>query len=411
MAPLRGSFSVPTLGMTSQNTESALSVIVPARNEEDVLGRCLESLVRQKDPPGHKMAEWGTPLEDSLPHPFSNEGKGWGTQGEILPQQRGPSTLVSASADASAQDDPPHKKFPDCEVIVVDDRSTDRTRKIAESFPVTVIEADPLPEGWSGKCNACWSGAQIAKGKWLLFTDADTVHEPNSIAQGLLEAEEAGAALLSYSPKQEVHGLAERALMPVVFAELAKTYRPKDVCDPNSPAAAANGQYLLVRRDAYDAVGGHSAVATTILEDVELARRVKQAGFRLQFRTSDVVRTRMYRSFGAMWEGWTKNLALLFPRPLWLAVKRVLEFVLIFLFLTGVLVAIADRDWIGLGINGVLLALLPSLFVRRIQRAHFDGLSNALAIFGLPLFSVLLANSYMAHRKGSVRWKGRVYGT
>src|SRR5580704_6483293 len=85
--------------------------------------------------------------------------------------------------------------------------------------------------------------------------------------------------------------------MPVICAELAATYRPKDVCDPNSPVAAANGQYLLIRRDVYDAVGGHAAVARAILEDVELAKRVKQAGGLLRFRVSDVVSTRMYRSF------------------------------------------------------------------------------------------------------------------
>ncbi len=166
------------------------------------------------------------------------------------------------------------------------------------------------------------AGRKLRRDKWLLFTDADTLHGSDSIAEGLAEAERTGAAMLSYSPRQEVHGLAERALMPVIFAELATTFRPKEVSDPNSPAAAANGQYLLIRRDAYDAVGGHASVADAILEDVELARRVKQAGYRLQFRQSDAVSTRMYRSFGAMWEGWTKNLALLFPRPLWLAVKR-----------------------------------------------------------------------------------------
>ena len=136
---------------------------------------------------------------------------------------------------------------------MVDDHSSDGTRAIAESFPVRVIAADPLPPGWSGKCNAVWSGAKVAKGKWLLFTDADTKHAPDSIAQGLHEAQDCGAALLSYSPKQEVHSFAERALMPVIFAELAATYRPKDVCDPKSPVAAANGQYLLIRRDVYDA--------------------------------------------------------------------------------------------------------------------------------------------------------------
>ena len=300
---------------------------------------------------------------------------------------------------------------PSYEIIVVDDHSTDRTREIAQGFPVTTITADPLPAGWSGKCNAVWSGANVARGKWLLFTDADTKHTRNSIAHGLQEAQATGAAMLSYSPRQEVHSFAERALMPVIFAELATTYKPTDVNDPNSPAAAANGQYLLVRRDAYFAVGGHAPVAHCILEDVELARLVKRAGFKLQFRLSDVVSTRMYRSFSRMWEGWTKNLALLFPNPRWLAMKRWVEFILIALTFVAILVAIADHDRIGTAVNGLLTATFLGLFFRRIRRAHFDWLSNTLAICGLPLFGILLLNSYICHKKGSVRWKGRLYGS
>ena len=335
--------------MTAPAAQPEVSVIVPARNEEACLANCLRSLVGQAGPA--------------------------------------------------------------YEVIVVDDHSTDRTPAIAEQFPVTVITADALPEGWSGKCNACWSGAKIAKGKWLLFTDADTTHAADSIAQGKTEAESKGAALLSYSPKQEVHGFAERALMPVIFAELAVTFRPREVSDPNSPAAAANGQYLLIRRDTYDTVGGHAAVAWAILDDVELAKLVKRAGYGLQFRTSDVVSTRMYRSFGQMWEGWTKNLALLFPRPLWLAGERAVEFLLIVGFVGGVTMAIGDRSAIGAGINGLGAAILGSMFLRRITRAHFDWLSNLLAVFGLPLFSVLLVNSYISHKRGELTWKGRVYGS
>ena len=202
--------------MTPETTPE-VSVIVPARNEEACLADCLRTLVGQAGP--------------------------------------------------------------SYEIIVVDDHSTDGTRAIAESFPVRVIAADPLPAGWSGKCNAAWSGAKIAQGQWLLFTDADTKHAPDSIATGLQEAKESSADLLSYSPKQEVGSLAERALMPVIFAELATTYPPKEVCDPDSPVAAANGQYLLIRREVYDAIGGHAAVATAILEDVELAKRAKQAGY------------------------------------------------------------------------------------------------------------------------------------
>lgn len=296
------------------------------------------------------------------------------------------------------------------EIIVVDDHSTDATREIAASFPVQVIGADPLPSGWSGKCNAAWSGAKVAKGRWLLFTDADTKHAPNSVATGLREARECDAGLLSYSPKQEVHSFAERALMPLIFAELAKAYRPKDVSNPASPAAAANGQYLLIRREVYDAVGGHAAEGGAILEDVELARRVKRAGYRLQFRLADSVSARMYRSFRDMWEGWTKNLALLFPHPRRLALIRLGEFAIL---------ASGIYFFVDTWLNGNLIEITSETaativffvyFFRRIAKAHFDWLSNTLAIFGLPLFALLLLNSDISHKRGSVRWKGREYG-
>ena len=233
---------------------------------------------------------------------------------------------------------------------------------------------------------------------------------PHRLPVDLREAEEYGAALLSYSPKQEVHSLAERALMPVIFAELAVSFRPREVSDPASPAAAANGQYLLIRRDAYDAVGGHAAVAKAILEDVELARKVKtRRAIGFSFGLSDVVSTRMYRSFPQMWEGWTKNLALLFPNARGLALRRGLEFVLIVASVTGVAIALMDRDRTGVLVNGAIAFGLLVFFYQRIRRAHFDWLSNVLAIFGLPLFTVLLLRSYISHKRGSVVWKGRRY--
>src|SRR5580698_3557378 len=247
-----------------------VSVIVPARNEEASLGACLESLAAQ--------------------------------------------TQVSF------------------EIIVVDDGSTDRTREIARAFGgVRVVDPAALRPGWIGKNNALVAGAKEARGEWLLFTDADTVHRGGSLARSLEEAQRQKAALLSYSPEQEVHGFWERAVMPVIFAELASSYRPSDVSDPASSAAAANGQYILISREAYDAVGGHAAIATSLLEDVELARAVKASGRKLFFRYGgDAVRTRMYRSFAQLREGWTKNLVLLFPSPVRLAVMRFVEFLLLF---------------------------------------------------------------------------------
>ncbi len=249
-----------------------VSVIVPARNEEACLGACLDSL----------LAQTGVEFE----------------------------------------------------IVVVDDASTDRTRQIAEShlhgFPGgRVISAPPLAARGSGKCNAAQAGADAAHGEWLLFTDADTVHLPGSLPRALREAREYRASMLSYSPAQEVKGLLELAVMPVIFAELAVTYRPSEVCDPASPAAAANGQFLLITREAYDAVGGHAAVSHTLLEDVALAQAVKRSGRNLRFRfAGDAVRTRMYRTWRELRDGWTKNLAILFPRTLRLAAVRSIEFLL-----------------------------------------------------------------------------------
>jgi glycosyltransferase involved in cell wall biosynthesis len=338
---------VPTAEALPQRP--TVSVIVPARNEEACLGTCLASLLGQA----------GVAFE----------------------------------------------------IILVDDASTDRTREIAQSFPgVRVIAAPSLPTGWTGKNNALVAGAEKARGHWLLFTDADTTHLPGSLAGAVAEAQKHGSALLSYSPEQEVHSFWEKAIMPVVFAELAVTFRPSLVSNPRSSAAAANGQYLLISREAYDAIGGHGALASNLLEDVALARAVKAAGRKIYFRYGgDAVRTRMYRSFSQLIEGWTKNLALLFPNPRLLALLRMTEFLLI----TGscaIAISSAAAGRRAPTIAGVILALVVvGIFVKRIHRAHFSWEEDTLSIFGLPIFSYLLWRSYNAHKKGIVTWKGRQY--
>jgi len=326
-----------------------VSVIIPARNEEANLAQCLESLVSQTD-----------------------------------------------------------LTF---EIIVVDDASTDHTRQIAQTFPqVNVVDAPPLPPGWTGKNNALVAGAKTARGKWLLFTDADTFHHPGSLARSLSEAERNSAALLSYSPEQEVRGFLENAVMPVIFAELACTYRPSEICNPASRAAAANGQYLLITRQAYDAVGGHTAVATSLLEDVALAKAVKDSGHRILFRFGgDAVRTRMYRSFSQLREGWAKNLVLLFPSPLRLATLRLMEFLLIVGSATIAFVATSRGNYRPGSFAAILAVIMIARLLRRIRKAHFSWTSNALAPFGLPIFSYLLLRSRLSYKKGLVTWKGRTY--
>ncbi len=335
------------------NNHPVVSIIVPARNEEACLGACLESLV----------AQTGITFE----------------------------------------------------IIVVDDDSTDRTAEVARLFPnVRLIPAGPLPENWTGKNNAMSAGAKVAhtKAKWLLFTDADTVHKPGSLALAVAEAEQYGASLLSYSPEQEVRGFWEKAVMPVIFAELAATYPPKKVNDPASPIAAANGQYLLISREAYEAVGGHVKIANDLLEDVAMARLVKCSGRKLFFRYGgEAVRTRMYRSWVQLEEGWTKNLAMLFPSPRGLAVLRSAEFVLIIGNLAAAIWAtLSGRPNLALQ-TWLLTIILAGWFWMRIRKAHFPALFSLLAILGLPVFSYLLLRSSRLRQNGGVMWKGRTYQT
>jgi len=297
------------------------------------------------------------------------------------------------------------------EVIVVDDGSTDRTREIALCFPgVRVIDPQPLPARWTGKNNALVAGAKEARGEWLLFTDADTVHLPGSLAHSVKEATQRSAALFSYSPEQEVDGFWQRAVMPVIFAELARTYRPRDVCDPASPTAAANGQYLLMSREAYQQVGGHAAVATEILEDVALARLVKARGGKtVLLYGRGAVRTRMYRDFAQLREGWTKNLVLLFPKTSRLAVVRLAEFSGIVCGATISILAAAKSRAALASVIGASSAVLYLSFLRRMRTAHFSWPSNLLAVLGLPMFSYLLLRSQLSHKRGTVQWKGRSY--
>ena len=299
----------------------------------------------------------------------------------------------------------------DFEIVVVNDSSSDHTRKIAQSFAaVRVLDAPRLPTHWSGKNNALVAGAAAARGRWLLFTDADTTHLPGSLAGSVAEAKKRGAQLLSYSPKQEVRGFWEKAVMPVIFGELATAYRPALVSNPKFKAAAANGQYLLISRDAYDAVGGHAAVAESLLEDVALARAVKTSGRTIFFRYGgNAVRTRMYRSFGQLIEGWTKNLALLFPSPLRLAVLRLTEFVLIAANAAIAISSAVDGHERPAIVCGLLALGLIGLLLLRIRKAHFSWDANVVAVFGLPVFSFLLWRSQAAYRKGAVSWKGRAY--
>ncbi len=337
----------------------------------------------------------------------------------IVPARNEEAVLPGFLASVLAQSEPGFALGVEWELIVVNDDSRDGTRGIAERAAagtqgVTVMDAPALDlsarGGFTGKNNACWAGAQAAKGQWLLFTDADTVHEVGDLSRSIREADRHHAALLSYSPRQIVTGFWQRTVMPLVFSELASVYPPKLVSDPGSKLAAANGQFLLVEREAYFSVGGHRALAREVLEDVALARAVKRSGKTIRFRYApDALAARMYRSTPEMIEGWTKNLALLMPSPIALALWRVLDILLFFGL--PVLAFIVPPKIPYQGIVFFLLWVRTCFrFYNRVMRSHFPVVDVAISILGIPLFAYLLVRSYVHHKvKRSIEWKGRTY--
>ena len=327
----------------------SVTAIVPARNEESVITTCIQSL---------------------------------GVQSEIA------------------------------EILVVNDQSSDQTasvvRGLMEKIPnLRLLEAGGLPVGWVGKNHALWVGVQQAKSGWLLFTDADAEHEPNSAARALQIAHEHNAALISFSPEQITEKWYEKALIPYVYLRLAKKFSYDQVNDPASSAAAANGQFLMIRRDVYDSIGGHPGVAGEVLEDVAIATRVKHAGHGIWFGSGKgLVRTRMYRSFGAMWEGWKKNLYRLMGGTPWVVFRELesnlpwIPFLLIllglkfpFLLFLGVLFLIARQVSYGLDL----------------ARNHFPFSFIFYYVPAVLLYVGVLWASYRGHIHGRIAWKGREY--
>jgi hypothetical protein len=302
-------------------TPAVVTAIVPARNEEKVIAACVESLEQQSE------------------------------IGEIL---------------------------------VVNDQSTDRTADIVRGLTVEIshlrlLQTREVPPGWVGKNNAVWIAAREANSAWLLFTDADAELAPGAVRRALEIAEEQKAALVSFSPQQVTETWYEKSLIPFVYCRLAKYFSFDAVNDPASPVAAANGQFLMIRRESYEAMGGHASIAGEVLEDVALARR-------------------------AMCEGWTMNLYQLLggrPGAVYRELLGVVPWVPLLLLMLGMWLPFALL--VGLG----LLLARHAAYGAALASNHFRLAYILYYIPGVVLYAVVLWASYRAHVRGKVAWKGR----
>jgi chlorobactene glucosyltransferase len=307
-------------------------------------------------------------------------------------------------------------------IVVVDDGSQDGTgqavARMARDDPrIELIDPGDLPAGWMGKPHACWQGTLRSRAEWLCFIDADVRATPDLVGAALAAALQQRIDMLSLNPLQELGGFWERLIIPagLVLIGCAQDLRPVD--DPASPEVSANGQFLLVRRAVYFAVGGHMAVRGEICEDKALAARVKHAGWRYRMLGAErLARTRMYTSLNALWEGLGKN------------ATEILG--------DGPNTAAAATAALVIGWTAILLPILATLSAVR-QPSTAAAIGGALAILGSaavigiqigtarhfripPVFGLLFPLAYTAiaalawhsfalRRAGRVTWKGRTY--
>ncbi len=312
------------------------------------------------------------------------------------------------------------QRWIDFEVIVVDDRSNDATPEILarlarEDPRLRVVRGEELPAGWIGKPWALAQGARLARGTWLLFTDADSEHAPAGAASALWFATRAGADALSIATHQELVTFWERATLPSILGTILFVAGPLGaINDPAQPRkAVANGQYILASRAAYDALGGHTALKGEIVEDVAFARRMKEDGrFRFLLAGGDrIASVRMYHSAAEIWAGFTKNVFIGAEGNLAALAGG-------FLFCTLISVApplLAARALAGRRYAEAAEALATSLAIVAsaswgMSRAAFPRRLALLQPLGSAFLAAVIANSTWSVVSGrGVAWRGRRY--
>ena len=312
--------------------------------------------------------------------------------------------------------------YPDFELIVVDDRSTDGTAavlgRIAAADPrLSVVRGAEPPAGWLGKNHAIHQGTASASGDYLLFVDADTDLHPECLTQAAAFAREHGSDLLTLLPRLVNVSFWERVVQPAIGQLVLAWFPAKWINDPARPkAASANGPFLFFRRAAYEAIGGHEAVKGDIVEDLTLARRIKESGRRLSYVLgTGLQRLRMYTSLGEIWNGWSKNfyvgvggnavgaaiavagLLAVFVLP-WIAAPAAVA-----AFLAGVPGA-------GVAAAFGVLAIGAALAWRKVTDRLYAGDSGTawLQALGFAVVAAILVNSTVRAVTGrKVSWKGR----
>jgi chlorobactene glucosyltransferase len=350
--------SAPVSGKPPQVT-----LIVPARNEAENIGRCLRSLLAQ-DYPADRLR-----------------------------------------------------------VVVVDDHSTDDTaaivRSIAASEPhVRLLTSPPLPPRWTGKCHACWIGARSAApdSEWLCFIDADVWGESALIASAVRAAQARRLDLLSLAPRQQLQSFAERLILPCGLILLSFIQDLNALQARSGSGVTATGQFMLLRRGVYEEAGGHAAVASVICEDLELARLLKQSGRSVLLMSGeDLLATRMYTGWRTLWPGLAKNLIDTLGGP---RATVTLAAATVLLAWTAAAAPVIDAAAWAHGVPYAKVALIlacvgsaAALGLHLAAARHFriPFYYGFLFPLGYTIGALMALDSVRLRWLGKVSWKGRTY--
>jgi chlorobactene glucosyltransferase len=308
-------------------------------------------------------------------------------------------------------------------LIVVDDDSSDDTSAIVTALArrdrrIVLRHAPPLPPGWKGKVHACCAGVAAAPAdvRWLCFLDADMRASPQAIASAVQAASARKLDLLTLAPRHELKSFAERLMLPCGLYLLGFYQDLEKVQAPDSDEVVATGQFMLIRREAYEAVGGHAPVRDAICEDVELALLMKRRGYRVLLMDGNLLlSTRMYTGWSTLWPGFAKNLLQLLGGPV-----RTLLAAPVIVALAWIAVWLPLQDLIAVlrGVSGAPLALsLAALGSAAIVGLHIGGAVHfkipwwygLLFPLGYTAGAVMALDSVRWRVTRRVHWKGRVY--
>lgn len=323
--------------------------------------------------------------------------------------------------------------YPNLEIIIVDD-STDNTVDVINGIikndkRFRIIKEEKLDGGWVGKPHAMQQGSREAKGEWLLFIDADTSHDCNLINSAVKHAQKKKLDMLSILSELVCNSFWEKIIQPIPTGLLIFISPLGKVNDPNSKNAFALGPFILIKHTVFDKIGGYEKIRGKIADDVEMAKLLKESGFRIGLaKAYDMMKLRMYEKLKDIWEGWSKNifLGLVQKREIQSKGKQlailiiglfvvfdmvVLPFFAVILSLLILLMLKMSVWWLILGFSFIVWLFSISVQSYVHSKYHIGNpiYSPLYFIGGIVTMGIFLNSAVKTLSGKGVKWKGRVY--